>query len=33
MGVFTVLTDYIKNTFSKLNQYTILQLLWVIAIS
>ncbi|MGF7401179.1 MULTISPECIES: hypothetical protein [Clostridia] len=32
MGVFTVLTDYIKNTFSKLNQYTILQLLWVIAI-
>jgi len=32
MGVFTVLTDYIKNTFSKLNQYTLLQLLWVIAI-
>lgn len=32
MGVFTVLTDYIKNTFSKLNQYKILQLLWVIAI-
>ncbi|SKA87703.1 hypothetical protein SAMN05443428_10844 [Caloramator quimbayensis] len=32
MGVFTVLTDYIKNTFSKLNQYIILQLLWVIAI-
>lgn len=32
MGVFTVLTDYIKNTFSKLNQYTILQLLWVIVI-
>ncbi|WP_094549829.1 hypothetical protein [Petroclostridium xylanilyticum] len=29
MGVFTVLTDYLKNTFSKLNQYTILQLLWV----
>jgi hypothetical protein len=31
MGVFTVLKDYIKNTFSKLNQYTVLQLLWVIA--
>lgn len=32
MGVFSVFIDYIKNIFSKLNQYTVLQLLWVIAI-
>ncbi|HBN06769.1 MAG TPA: hypothetical protein DD434_13435 [Bacteroidales bacterium] len=32
MGAFSVFIDYIKNIFSKLNQYTVLQLLWVIAI-
>lgn len=32
MGILTVLGDYIKNTFSKLNEYKILQLIWVIAI-
>ncbi|GAV24217.1 hypothetical protein ciss_01500 [Carboxydothermus islandicus] len=32
MEVFTIFADYIKNFVSKLNEYTLLQLLWVIAI-